>query len=278
MTALWQRLRSLLFGPPAPPLVGPPPESPGVAGQVPPTDAELGTEFDDLPPPPTLLSVLERFGRRFFLDAVVPVALFLVLDTVAGLVWAMGAGTVWAVALIVVRRRAGQTAGALIWLSLAYVVARGTAGIITGSDAVYFGPGIATNFVVAGVFVVSVALRRPAVGYIAPIFYPFPDFLRRHDAYRRAFSRLTLLWAALETFTGAVQVILLAATSTNTYLIVRSVVSWPLSVALFIYSLRYPRQAFAREPELAPWVEAAEANRKSREELAAGTADAIERH
>jgi hypothetical protein len=27
---------------------------------------------------------------------------------------------------------------------------------------------------------------------VAPIFYPFPDEVRRHPAYRRVFSRLTL--------------------------------------------------------------------------------------
>lgn len=55
------------------------------------------------------------------------------------------------------------------------------------------------------------------------------------------------------------QIALLATTSTNTYLLVRSLVAWPLGIGLFVYSLRYPRKAFAREPDLAERVATAEA-------------------
>jgi intracellular septation protein A len=236
---------------------------------------DLDIDLSQLPPPPTVVSVLQQFGRRFSTDAVVPVVLFLVLNTAAGLAWAMVASSVWAIVLIIVRRRAGKAAGPLVWFSLGYVLLRGTAGIVTGSDAVFFGPGIASNFVVAGLFVGSVIARRPAVGYIALIFYPFPPQVRNHDAYRRVFSRLSLAWAALETFTGALQVLLLATTTTNTYLVVRSVVAWPLSVALFVVSLRYPRRVFASEPDLAAWVEAAEAGRGPDSDLVVDHAGAV---
>lgn len=218
-----------------------------------------GTADEELPPPPTLTSVLRKYGRRFLLDALVPVALFLSINSMAGLGWAMGLASGWAAGLVIARRRAGRAAGPLVWFSLGYVLLRGAAGIITGSDAVYFGPGIANNFVIAAIFAVSVLVRRPIVGAIATIFYPFPDDVRRHPAYRRAFGRLTLAWAAFQLLTGVLQIALLATTTTNTYILVRSLVSWPLGIALFVYSLRYPRTAFAREPDLADRVATAEA-------------------
>ena len=221
------------------------------------------TDMEEWPPPPTLASVSARFGRQFTVDALAPLVLFLVINTTAGLVWAMAVTTVWSGGVALLRRRAGKAAGPLVWLSLGFVVLRGVAGIWSGSDAVYFGPGIANNFIIAVVFVGSVLLRRPVVGAIAPIFYAFPDALRHHAAYRRVFSRITLAWAALQVGTGVLQIVLLATTTTNTYLLVRSLVSWPLTAALFVWSLRYPRIAFSREPDLAERIEAATAQHRA---------------
>ena len=63
--------------------------------------------IDALPPPPTVRSVLERFGRKFVTDSIIPFALFLGLNSWVGLGWAMVAGTIWSIGLIVVRRRRG---------------------------------------------------------------------------------------------------------------------------------------------------------------------------
>ncbi len=205
---------------------------------------------DELPTPPTLHSVLRKHGRRFATDSVIPVVLFLVLNGTAGIVWAIAASTAWSATLIIVRRRRHETAGVLVWFSLGFVVLRGGAGLLTRSDAVYFGPGIVNTLLIAVAFAVSVGVRRPIVGMIAPIFYPFPEDVRTHPTYRRVFARLTLAWAALLASSGALQIWLLSTTSTNTYVVVRSAVTWPLSVTLFVISLRYPRRAFERDPEL----------------------------
>ena len=37
-----------------------------------------------------------------------------------------------------------------------------------------------------------------------------------------------------------------------------SLVSWPMLLVLFVFSLRYPRRVFRREPDLVPYVDAAE--------------------
>lgn len=228
-------------------------ELPGVASDATPEDEEAW------PAPPTLRSVATHFGRQFATDALVPLVLFLVANVAAGLGAAIVTTTVWSGGSAALRRRAGRAAGPLVWVSLGFVLLRGAAGLATGSDAVYFGPRVATNFLVAIAFAGSVAIRRPIVGAIAPIFYPFPDVLRNHAAYRRVFSRLTLAWAALQLANGVLQVVLLANTGTNAYLLINALVSWPATAALFVVSLRYPAAAFAREPDLADRVAAAAA-------------------
>jgi hypothetical protein len=217
---------------------------------------------DDLaqtPPAPTLVSVLRRIGWRGVIDGVVPVLLFVGVDAGAGLVWAMIAATGWAAGLAALRLVRRQRTGVVVWIALAYVLARGVAGILTQSKVVFFGPGVAQTGLIGLVFLVSVFARRPAVGYIAPIVYPFPDFVRAHPAYRRAMTHLTVMWAVYLLAHVVLDVWLLKSVSASAFLIIRSAVSWPMLLLLFVISLRYPRRVFRRVPELAPYVDAAEA-------------------
>ena len=212
---------------------------------------------------PTVLGLVRRIGWRGFFDAVVPVVLFVGLNTVSGLVAAMIAATAWSVGMAVYRGVHERRSSVLIWIGLAYVLARGIAGVLTHSKLVFFGPAVAQTGLIGLVFLGSVLVRRPAVGYIAPIVYPFQEFVRSHPAYRRAFSHLTLLWAAYLLAKVALDVWLLKTVSASSFVLVRSVVSWPLLLGLFVFSLRYPRRVFRREPELLPYVEAAEGQLKA---------------
>lgn len=224
---------------------------------------------DDLaetPPAPTLLSVVRRIGWRGVVDGVIPVLLFVTVDAVAGLVWAMAAATTWAAGLALLRLARGQRTGVVVWIALAYVLARGIAGILTQSKVVFFGPGVAQTGLIGLVFLASVIARRPAVGYIAPIIYPFQDFVRQHPAYRRAMTHLTVMWAVYLLAHVVLDVWLLKSVSASAFLLIRSAVSWPMLIVLFVISLRYPRTVFRRVPELAPYVDAAESGKRVADE------------
>jgi intracellular septation protein A len=217
--------------------------------------------LDDVPPPPNLRSVVRQFGPRALTDAVIPLVLFLALNSTAGVVSAIVAATLWSLALIALRRLRGQRVGVVVWIAAGYVALRGTAGALTQSSGVFFGPGVINNFIIGLAFLASVVAARPAVGAIARAFYPFQDYVRAHAAYRQVFSRLTLAWAAYLILGGGLQLWLLATQSTNTFLLARAAFSWPIALALFVFSLHYPRRAFARVPDLAPFIAAAEAAR-----------------
>jgi len=219
---------------------------------------EAVPDLRDIAAAPTLLSVIRRIGWRGFFDAVVPIALFVTLNAAAGLAWAMGAATAWALGLGLYRLIHERRSSVFIWIGLVYVIIRGIAGISTHSKFVFFGPGVIQGGLIGIVFFISLLFRRPAVGYIAPIVYPFHDYIRRHDAYRRAFTRLTLVWAIYLVAKAVLDIWLLKTLSANTFVVVRSLIAWPFLLALFVISLRYPRQVFRREPDLLPYVEASE--------------------
>lgn len=209
-------------------------------------------------PAPTLVGIARRMGWRGVREAVIPLVLFVALNTAAGLAWAVAAVTAWTLALSVWRVAHRQRTGVVVWVVMGYVLIRGLAGIITESKVVYFGPVVAQTGLIALVFFVSVAIKRPAVGYIAPVIYPFEDYVRRHPAYRRAFSHLTLLWAVYLALRVVLDVWLLKSVDATMFVIIRAAIGFPIVIGLFVFSLRYPRAVFRREPDLLPYVEASE--------------------
>jgi hypothetical protein len=70
---------------------------------------------------------------------------FLVVNYGFGLTEAMIAATLTSAVVIALRWRKGRRIGILLPASLAYVVIRGTAGVLTGSEDVYFGLGVALS-------------------------------------------------------------------------------------------------------------------------------------
>ncbi len=126
------------------------------------------------PEPPTVRSVLARFGPELLFSALIPMVIFSGLDAASGLSAAILGTTAWTIGLIVTRRLRGRRGGAVVWVTLAFVLVRGASGLLTGSGLVYFGPDIANNFVIGPLLLLSVALRRPAVGLAATALLSLP--------------------------------------------------------------------------------------------------------
>ena len=70
-----------------------------------------------------------------------PIVLFVGLNRLAGLGWAVLGATVWSIKAVVGRRRRGEAVGKFLPILVGYLVVRGIIGILTDSDAVYFGIG-----------------------------------------------------------------------------------------------------------------------------------------
>jgi hypothetical protein len=78
----------------------------------------------------------------------------------------------------------------------------------TGRAEDFYLPGILMNFLYGVGFAVSVALRRPLVGYAWTLVTgDHPDW-RRHPRLVRVFGMLSLLWTGVFVLRGAVQLVL----------------------------------------------------------------------
>jgi hypothetical protein len=116
--------------------------------------------------------VLDQLGGwRGMLDATVPTVAFIVANSIGGMVtgiWAAVGAAVLIFLLRLVRRESVQQAvSGLLGVAIAVAIAAWT-----GQARNYFVPGIVRNTAIAVVLFVSVALRRPLVGYAAEFFAP----------------------------------------------------------------------------------------------------------
>ena len=208
-------------------------------------DADAGREA------PTLGGSLQRFGPELLRSALVPMVLFVVLDKRLGLAAAIAGITTWTIGLTIVQRLRGKRSP-LAWVTLFFAVTRGAIGLVSGSGVLYFLPDVLNNFVYGAALAVTVVIGKPAIGFAARLFYPFPAVARRHPTFRRVFSRLTTMWATWLVVSGAVWLWLLLSVDPSTFMVVKRSVSIPMTVALVFVSIHYPRRVFEADPELGP--------------------------
>ena len=205
--------------------------------------------------PLSLREMAGRLGWRNVVDGTVPVASFLVLNAALGLRWAIVGATVASLVLALVRRSRGTRPGWILWGSLAFLLARGALGAVTQSKIAYFGPGIATTFLAAAVFLGSVAVGRPAIGIAFRFVFGATDARVPEADVKRVFVQLSLAWGVYEVVAAVVQVWLLSTLSVGAFVVARPVVSTAGSVPLVAWSLYRLRAVVPRrgpDPAVAP--------------------------
>ena len=200
--------------------------------RVRPTDPPSTDDARSMVTPPT---------RTGILAALLPSVLFLVGHHWGGLVPAIAAASVTSVALIIVRRRQNRTLGVLLPASLAYVLVRAAAGLLTNSDDVYFGVSLATSAAVALVVAATAFTRTPAAGRLIPLVVRYPQPIVQHPLYRRVAAHATLAWAATELAMTAWETTHLADMAAPQFMLLRTFGGAPIMAVLIPVVIFYIR-------------------------------------
>ncbi len=174
-----------------------------------------------------------------FLDSLMPVVLFLIMNRFAGLGWAVAGATLWSVKVAVSRRRRGEVIGKFLPMLLAYLVARGIVGVLTDSEAVYFGIGIGAKTIVGALLIGTSLVGRPILSRALHLLIPVGREIRFHAAYKRMTKILTFAFGAWLLVTSAFDFWLFNQTSTDGYVIIRAIASWPAGVVLTLLGFWY---------------------------------------
>lgn len=145
-----------------------------------------------LPPCRTLL---RQAGRHLVENTLAPLLVFYAILSTVGLFWAFIGALALCYLTIIVRLVRRSPVPALLLLCAALLTARSLIGIFTGSAFLYFLQPSLGNFLIGGLFLLSVPLGRPLAGRLAGEFCSFPPGLVGHQRLRGFFRRVSLLWA-----------------------------------------------------------------------------------
>jgi hypothetical protein len=158
-----------------------------------------------------------------------------------GLAPAITAAALTSAALIAIRRRQHARLGILLPASLAYVLLRAAVGILTDSDAVYFGVSLATSAAVAVAVAATAFTRTPAAALLMPAVVRYPQHTVDHPLYRRVAAHKTLAWAAAELAITAWEITHLAEMAAPQFVLVRTFAGSPIMAAWIFVLVFYIR-------------------------------------
>lgn len=139
--------------------------------------------------PPTAAGVL---------TSLLPSGVYLAAGAWAGTTVAMVATSVAAGAVMVGRFRRGTAVGVLLPATLIYLTLRTAAGLLTGSETVYFGVGLALSATVALAIGATAWTNTPAAAHLIPLVARYRHLRPSHPIYRRIAAHVTAAWAGAE--------------------------------------------------------------------------------
>ena len=190
----------------------------------------------------------QRRQRQRAIDSVMPIVAFLVLNRWASLGWAVAGATARSIKAAVSRRRHGEVVGRFLPLLVAYLVVRGVIGIVTDSEAVYFGIGIGTKALIGMVLVATAVVGRPFLARVFPLAVPLAAETVAHPVFRRTMGRLTVALGAYQLLTSVWDIWLYNQTSADGYVAVRALVGWPAGFIVSCLGLWYADRALRAAP------------------------------
>ncbi len=200
------------------------------------------------------------------LDSVFPIILFILLNRFFGLTWGVIGATLWGVKAVIGRYRRGEMIGRYLPGLIIYLVVRGVIGIITDSEAVYFGIGIGTKALIGVALIATIFSQRSFVERFMHYVIPFDRKVRSHEIYKRTTSRLTVIAGVWQFITSAWDIWLFRQTSVDGYLIIRTLVGWPAATTVLLGSIFYLNRAMKGIPGFTSIFEILERTDRNRRE------------
>ena len=177
-------------------------------------------------------------GRSNITDSIVPPLVFVVMDAVLGLQYAVVGALAFALLIALFRLSRRQPVkyalGGLGGVVLAAVVAQ-----LLGRAEGYFLPAMVTGGGTLVVCVVSVIVRRPMVAWTSHLARGWPLAWYWHPKVRPAYSEVTWLWAFFFAVRLLLQFALFQGAAPELLAVVNVALGWPATIVLLVISYLY---------------------------------------
>ena len=182
-------------------------------------------------------------------EAFVPILLFIGVNRFAGLIWAIVAATAWSLIIASKRFRNGHPVGRFLPLVTAGIIARGAVGVLTDSEAVYFGIGIGIKASIGLALIVSVLINKNVLATYTPRLFGLDTKIANSPVYQSAMNHIAFVVAFAEFASAAFDIWLFNNASVDGYLIIRFFVNWPFTTAVIIVSFLYLNRRLGKLPD-----------------------------
>ena len=143
-------------------------------------------------------------GRRGVIDTTTPGVALVIVQTFAPLGWAIAASVAVAVGIGVTRRLRGEPLRQAV-MGIGGIAFAAALAAFTGDAKKYFLPGILANAAYAVIAVVSIAVRRPVIGYVISLLDRGYAHWKDDAGLRRAVTYATVMWAAVFSLRASIQ-------------------------------------------------------------------------
>ena len=184
-------------------------------------------------------NLISPAGERNLWEALFPLFAFIVVNRLFSLLWAIVVATLWSLKITFQRYRNGYPIGRFLPIVTIGIIARGVVGIITDSEAVYFGIGIGIKASVGVALIVSALLRKNLLAVYAPLLLGFQEEITSQLAYRKAMNHIAVFIACAQFASSAFDIWLFNNASVDGYLLIRFFVNWPFTTMVIVVSFFY---------------------------------------
>lgn len=189
-----------------------------------------------------MLRGLPGFVREGFL----PLGAFYAGWKLSGVTAGIAASVVVSALVYGYERRAGRD-GLVVRIALAWVLVKGTAGLLAHSATVYLGAPVLANALWGAAFLLSIAAGRPLAGTLANAWYPFPPEYRRTAEFRHVFAIESAVWGVYLLAISAVRAAVLIHGSIGSFVLFSVLAGTPMTVALTAWSVWYATRKLGRD-------------------------------
>ncbi len=182
------------------------------------------------------------------LDQLMPVVLFFVLFNVWGIIPAVIAATGWSIKAAISRRQRGLTIGWWLPTVTVYLLIRAAITIAVeqelvdfgiSSEAVYFGIGFATKFLIGIAVAVTILAGRPLLAWAIPMVVRLPRAVLDDPRYKRVMANASWVIVFYEVTSAVWDVWLFNNSGFNLFFLARSGTNFVFAFVCITFALMY---------------------------------------
>lgn len=210
--------------------------------------AEVVPDGDFQMPEVSTRTILLGSGPRFARDAFGPMIVFYAGYKLSGLLLGIVLSTI--TSFVAYRwERSHDRPGLMARIGLGLVLLQAVVGIVSDSTVAYLAQPVLITGAYGLAFIGSTLFGRPLAGAFATEMYPFPDEVKSSDTFKKAFSRISLVWGLYLVLRSAVRFSTLTSADVDAFIVVNMLTGIPFTAALMGWSVSYAVRYFRKSAE-----------------------------